>query len=139
MVTQSGMPFLTPDWLRKHAATLRGAFQDVAFYLTSVPSYAGGPMAHGFLSAGPDALRVPVEILTERHHASGLALRCWTPGAPRRSIRLARLRGGTRHATGSRDLERIQAKCVRFAARNARANKKLGAGGEREFTEPALV
>ena len=79
MVTQSGMPFLTPDWLRKHAATLRGAFPDVAFYLTSVPSYAGGPMAHGFLSAGPDALRVPVEILTERHHASGLALRCWTP------------------------------------------------------------
>ena len=80
MVTQSGMPFLKPDWLRDHAATLRRAFPDVGFFLTTVPSYTGGPMAHGFSSANPDLKRTPVETIAARHEALGrFPTKYWTP------------------------------------------------------------
>lgn len=79
VVTQSGMPFLTPAWTRDHAATLQRAFADVAFFLTTVPSYAGGPMAHGFLSADGRLRAVSTDILAARHAALGLPMRYWTP------------------------------------------------------------
>jgi spermidine synthase len=80
MVTQSGMPFLKPDWLREHAATLREHFSDVGFFLTTVPTYTGGPMAHGFCSSDATLRRAPVETIRERHAAlGGFATKYWTP------------------------------------------------------------
>jgi spermidine synthase len=79
MVTQSGMPFLRPDWLASHAADLRGVFADVAFFLTTVPTYTGGPMAHGFSSDDASLRQVPVATIRERHAALGsFPTRYWT-------------------------------------------------------------
>ncbi|WP_108659712.1 polyamine aminopropyltransferase [Acuticoccus kandeliae] len=79
LVTQSGMPFLSADWLSGHAATLRGVFGAVSFFLTTVPSYVGGPMAHGFSTDDAGLAAVPVETLRARHAALGLTMRYWTP------------------------------------------------------------
>jgi spermidine synthase len=80
MVTQSGMPFLKPDWLKDHAATLRSVFDDVGFFLTTVPTYTGGPMAHGFCAGDATLRTTPVEIVKERHAALGrFPTKYWTP------------------------------------------------------------
>ncbi|MCF3935140.1 polyamine aminopropyltransferase [Acuticoccus sp. M5D2P5] len=79
MVTQSGMPFLAADWLPGHAANLRSVFADVAFFLTTVPTYTGGPMAHGFSTDDAALKAVPVEVLAERHARTGLRMRYWSP------------------------------------------------------------
>lgn len=78
MVSQSGMPFLTPDWFKGHAATLRATFGDVSFFLSTIPSYTGGPMAHGL--CGPSAGAAPSqEMLAERATKLSGAFRYWTP------------------------------------------------------------
>jgi len=80
MVTQSGMPFLKPDWLREHAAHLRSAFADVGFFLTTVPSYTGGPMAHGFAARDGTLRRTPVERIRQRYQSLGrFPTKYWTP------------------------------------------------------------
>ena len=88
MVCQSGMPFLTPDWLRGHAATLREVFADVAFFLSTVPSYTGGPMAHAFASDDRAKRGVGEDVLAERAEALGLAMRYWTPAVHRGAFAL---------------------------------------------------
>jgi spermidine synthase len=80
MVTQSGMPFLRPDWLAQHARQLRSAFEDVGFFLSTVPSYTGGPMAHGFASDDADLRKTPAETIEARYDALGrFPTRYWTP------------------------------------------------------------
>ncbi len=88
MVTQSGMPFLTPDWFTQHAATLRQAFPAAAFFLSSVPSYTGGPMAHGFLSEDGSTSAAPIETLRERFASAGLVTRYYTPEVHRAAFAL---------------------------------------------------
>ncbi|MBJ3777450.1 polyamine aminopropyltransferase [Acuticoccus mangrovi] len=88
LVTQSGMPFLTPDWMRGHAGTLRGVFGDVAFFLTTVPSYTGGPLAHGLSSDGDALRRVSLETLTARHREHPLTMRYWSPEVHRAAFAL---------------------------------------------------
>ncbi len=88
MVCQSGMPFLTGAWLREHAATLRTAFEDVGFFLSTVPSYTGGPMAHAFVSNDAALKSVSQETLEERARALGLATRYWTPAVHRGAFAL---------------------------------------------------
>lgn len=79
LVTQSGIPFLTPDWMRDHAATLRQSFESVDFFLSTVPSYTGGPMAHSFCSDDPALANVSVDIIKERAATLNLTTRYWTP------------------------------------------------------------
>ncbi len=88
MVTQSGMPFLTPGWLTDHAAKLRQNFADVGFYLSTVPSYTGGPMAHSFCSNGPAARQTPLGELETRAAALSLKTRYWTPELHRAAFAL---------------------------------------------------
>lgn len=88
LVTQSGMPFLSPVWLKDHVSTLRGAFPSVSLFLSTVPSYTGGPMAHGFSTTNP-ALRLVSEAeLAERFAAEGFATRYWTPAVHRAAFAL---------------------------------------------------
>ncbi|WP_420392537.1 polyamine aminopropyltransferase [Acuticoccus sp.] len=87
LVTQSGVPFLTPDWFTGHARTLRRAFPNATFFLTTVPSYTGGPMAHGF-AAGRAATAISEEELARRQAASGIATRCWSPAVHRAAFAL---------------------------------------------------
>ncbi|MEM6761665.1 MAG: polyamine aminopropyltransferase [Pseudomonadota bacterium] len=79
LVTQSGMPFLTPDFFRAHAATLARVFPHRRFFTSTVPSYTGGPMAHGFSSDDPGRSGTATEALAARQSALGLTFRYWTP------------------------------------------------------------
>lgn len=83
MVCQSGMPFLSGDWLAGHAQTLRASFADVAFYLSVVPSYTGGPMAHAFATSDPALKDAPAHVLAARAASLRLAGRYWTPAIHR--------------------------------------------------------
>ncbi|MEM0905965.1 MAG: polyamine aminopropyltransferase [Pseudomonadota bacterium] len=89
LVTQSGMPFLTPDWFQRHAVQLNDVFPARAFYLTTVPSYTGGPMAHGF-SAKTARHDVSVETLSARSAAIAGDLKYWTPALHRAAFALPR-------------------------------------------------
>ncbi|UOM34843.1 polyamine aminopropyltransferase [Acuticoccus sp. I52.16.1] len=88
MVCQSGMPFLAGDWLRGHAATLRHVFDDVSFFLSTVPSYTGGPMAHAFATSDPALKAVKQQALEERALSLDLAMRYWTPAVHRAAFAL---------------------------------------------------
>lgn len=79
LVTQSGMPFLTADWFAGHAGVLAAAFPGRRFYLSTVPSYTGGPMAHGFSTAAPDANAPDEATLAARAAAAGIECRYWNP------------------------------------------------------------
>lgn len=88
MVTQSGMPFLGREWFAGHAADLASVFPHRRFFLSAVPTYTGGPMAHGFCPLDPALLAVPEETLSARYRASGLALSYWTPALHRAAFAL---------------------------------------------------
>ncbi|WMS42535.1 polyamine aminopropyltransferase [Acuticoccus sp. MNP-M23] len=88
MVTQSGMPFLTPGWFASHAETLRTVFPAREFFLSTVPSYTGGPMAHGLLPAEPAAATPALETLATRYAAAGIATRYYTPEIHRAAFAL---------------------------------------------------
>lgn len=78
LVTQNGMPFAQPDELRDTMQMFHGLFTDTACYLTTVPSYSGGPMAFGWGTNGV-ARQVPLAILEARLAASGIVPSYYTP------------------------------------------------------------
>ncbi|MEM8552170.1 MAG: polyamine aminopropyltransferase [Pseudomonadota bacterium] len=78
LVTQSGMPFLTPDWFAGHSARLRGVFPLVSMFLSTIPSYTGGPMAHS-LCRLQSAAAPAAQTLAQRAAAIGGEMRYWSP------------------------------------------------------------
>lgn len=78
MVTQSGVPFMQPEELRRSARRLRVSFKDVSCYLAPVPTYACGPMTLGW-ATDADLRNVPVETLRRRFSEAGFATRYYTP------------------------------------------------------------
>ncbi|MEM9222670.1 MAG: polyamine aminopropyltransferase, partial [Pseudomonadota bacterium] len=80
LITQSGMPFLTPDWFSGHAADLSLVFKHADYYLSTVPSYTGGPMAHGFATDNGSRSAVTTDLLRQRYRDAGaFPLSYWTP------------------------------------------------------------
>lgn len=102
MITQSGMPFLNQDWFARHASDLAAVFPARRFFLTTVPTYTGGPMAHGFATHDPAVFSVSEEALAARLAAAGFAPFYWTPEVHRAAFALpgyiARLVGDGRAA-----------------------------------------
>lgn len=79
LVTQNGVPFLQGQELTHTFQRWKGLFATRRCYLTTVPTYVGGPMAMGF--ASPD--NIPLPDLTRLHaRAKQLTgLRYYTPEA----------------------------------------------------------
>jgi spermidine synthase len=77
LVTQNGVPFMQGDEVTNTFRRWNGVFESRRFYLTTVPTYAGGPMAMGFAQKHhrPDP---DLQTLETRHRALG-ALRYYTP------------------------------------------------------------
>lgn len=88
LVTQSGMPFLSPHWMPGHAKALAHAFPSVAFFLSTVPSYTGGPMAHGFSSLDGSLAQTPEATLQARFNTAGFPTRYYTPAVHRAAFAL---------------------------------------------------
>lgn len=79
MVTQNGVPFLQPDELSTSWNRLRPHFDDVSFYVTTVPSYVGGFMTLGWASRDPAHRRLAVEVVAARVAELNLDTRYYTP------------------------------------------------------------
>jgi spermidine synthase len=77
LVTQNGVPFMQADEVTKTYRRWKPYFRTRQFYLTPVPTYAGGAMAMGF--ACKETIAMPsVDVLTGRANAIG-PLRYYTP------------------------------------------------------------
>lgn len=79
LVTQNGVPFMQGDEVTNTYRRWQGLFASRRFYLTTVPTYAGGPMAMGFAQKQPMAIP-SLEDLYERSQLLG-PLRYYTPEA----------------------------------------------------------
>lgn len=79
MVTQNGVPAVqgfevTNSWQR-----MGPHYLDVAFYLATVPTYQGGPMAFGWATDNLAARQLPVDMIEARFKAAGIETRYYTP------------------------------------------------------------
>ena len=77
LITQNGVPFMQGDEVTNTYRRWQSSFQTRTFYLTPVPTYAGGAMAMGF--ASKSTLTIPsVHDLAERSRVLP-RLRYYTP------------------------------------------------------------
>lgn len=79
VVTQNGVPFMQADELRSTMEKFRKLFSVSTCYLSTIPTYVGGPMAMGFGTNDENLFKVSVETLEERFAAAGFATRYYTP------------------------------------------------------------
>jgi len=78
-VAQNGVPWFQLQETLDTWQRLAPHFADRAFYLTPVPIYVGGAMAFAWASNDPQARRHSPSVLAERHAASGITTRYYTP------------------------------------------------------------
>jgi spermidine synthase len=78
IVTQNGVPFMQGAELTGTMRAFQTLFADASCYLTTVPTYVGGPMAMGWGSDG-DGRHVTLEVLERRFAESDLHTRYYTP------------------------------------------------------------
>lgn len=79
LITQNGVPYLQSDELTSGHHVLSSLFEDVAFYLATVPTYSGGPMAFGWASDSTAHRKYSLETLRERFEARALQTGYYTP------------------------------------------------------------
>lgn len=79
LITQNGVPYLQSDELTNGHHVLSSLFEDVAFYLATVPTYTGGPMAFGWASDSTAHRKCSLETLRERFEARALQTGYYTP------------------------------------------------------------
>jgi spermidine synthase len=78
LVTQNGVPFLQSDELTGTMRAFKALFADPAFYLATIPTYAGGPMAFGWGTDGA-ARGTSLEALQQRFAAAAIETSYYTP------------------------------------------------------------
>jgi len=81
LVTQNGAPFMQQEELQTSVQYFRDIFAIGTCYLTTVPTYVGGPMALGFATNNNEALHVSLETLRSRYEKAGLATEYYNPEA----------------------------------------------------------
>lgn len=79
LITQNGVPYLQSDELTNGHRILSSLFEDMTFYLATVPTYCGGPMAFGWASDAPEHRNTPLEVLWERYSDQALQTSYYTP------------------------------------------------------------
>lgn len=88
LVTQSGVPAIQPDELRRSVHRLGQHFADAACYLAAVPTYAGGVMAFGWASDDAGARRQDQATIAERCARLGPETRYYNPAVHAASFAL---------------------------------------------------
>ncbi|RED51307.1 spermidine synthase [Aestuariispira insulae] len=79
IVTQNGVPAVQPQEVTHSFNRLGAHFADVSFYLATVPTYQGGPMAFGWASDNADLRQQAAATIQARLEKAGLTLRYYTP------------------------------------------------------------
>lgn len=80
LVTQNGVPFLQPAEVAATHRLLKPLFADTGFFLASVPTYIGGPMAFGWATDDTNLRFLSGDILEDRWGHAGFSTRWYTPG-----------------------------------------------------------
>ncbi|MEP3246308.1 MAG: polyamine aminopropyltransferase [Sneathiella sp.] len=79
IVTQNGVPFVQADELRDSYDRLGSLFWDVGFYMATIPSYVGGPLAFGWATDNKDLKAVSEAVLAERFLAAKIETYYYMP------------------------------------------------------------
>ncbi len=87
LVMQNGAPFLQTEEFVNEFKNRAPLFRDNRFYLVSVPSYSGGPLAFGWATNNPSYIRTPQTVLAQRAKANiEGTLRYYTPSLHKASF-----------------------------------------------------
>lgn len=78
IVTQNGVPAVQPQEVTNSFNRLGAHFADVSFYLATVPTYQGGPMAFGWATDNADLRQQTAAAIQARLEKAGLAPRYYT-------------------------------------------------------------
>ena len=78
IVTQNGVPAVQPDEVTNSYRRLGAHFGDVSFYLATVPTYQGGPMAFGWATDNRGLRHQGADVIAERLEKAGLTPRYYT-------------------------------------------------------------
>ena len=79
LVTQNGVPYMQGDEVRNSFQRLTPYFQDVWFYVASVPTYQGGHMAFGWGTDTTGHRATTIYDVRERFKGAGFETRYYTP------------------------------------------------------------
>ncbi len=72
IVTQNGVPFVQAEELRNSYDRLGTLFADVSFYLATIPSYVGGPLAFGWATDNTSCRKLSEGELANRFLNAGI-------------------------------------------------------------------
>ncbi len=79
LITQMSIPFLYGKLVQAAFARQARHFRDTTLYLTSVPTYIGGPMALGWASNSLSLRRTSLELIRKRFRALRIDTEYYTP------------------------------------------------------------
>ncbi len=79
LVTQNGIPFVQADELRSSYDRLGTLFADVSFYMATIPSYVGGPLAFGWATDNKDLRKTDLGKLASRYLDAGIETDYYSP------------------------------------------------------------
>jgi spermidine synthase len=79
LVTQNGLPFLQGPQLRQSLAYFRDLFADAFAYLTTTPSYVGGPLSFGWATDNEKLRQHSEKKIEKRYEKAPFETRYWRP------------------------------------------------------------
>lgn len=79
LVTQNGIPFVQAEELRNSYDRLGNLFADVSFYMATIPSYVGGPLAFGWATDNKDLRKTDLGKLASRFIDAGIETDYYSP------------------------------------------------------------
>ena len=90
LVTQNGVPAVQPSEVTDSYQRLGAHFADVSFYLGTVPTYQGGPMAFGWATDNADLRHQDAADIAGRFETAGIETRYYTPEVHKAAFALPR-------------------------------------------------
>ncbi|MCG8492577.1 MAG: polyamine aminopropyltransferase [Sneathiellales bacterium] len=86
IVTQNGVPFVQSEELRNSYDRLGALFQDVSFYMATIPSYVGGPLAFGWATDNKKLRNMSEGDLANRFLEAEIETHYYTPDVHKASF-----------------------------------------------------
>ena len=90
LVTQNGVPAVQPSEVTNSYQRLGAHFADVSFYLATVPTYQGGPMAFGWATDNANLRHQDAAAIAGRFEIAGISTRYYTPEVHKAAFALPR-------------------------------------------------
>ncbi|MFT6557233.1 polyamine aminopropyltransferase [Sneathiella sp.] len=86
IVTQNGVPFVQAEELRNSYDRLGLLFQDVSFFMATIPSYVGGPLAFGWATDNKELRNLSEATLADRFLDADIETGYYTPDVHKASF-----------------------------------------------------